>query len=551
MTHRHPPSRRRAAGPALALALALAAPAVAAQDGAAGTGGVLPPVLREPPRPAATPAPVVVRGWKIPVSSVMSLEELEALTAPLRGQPLDDARRKHVVDTVRARYEARGLGLVGVALRLEPGGTGTVALLIVEPRLARVDIASMEGPPVSDARILGMLAHQGLNEGALLDLDALDQVMFGLNDLPGTTVKARLAPTGDDGRFELSLERAWRPQFEGSVDLDNQGSVYNGRHRVGAFVRWSNPSGEGDNLDARLMVSQGGGLGLGRVGYERPLGVGGWRGSAGVSSVSYDLAGALAALEPRGRATVLDLALSRPLVRARERNLVLRLGLEHKRLQDRFDAVDVRTDKHADNLLATLSLEQRDGWRGGGFTGASAALVAGRLVIDTAADRASDEALGRRGTGGGFVKLTLQGSRLQALAPGWSLFGAGTLQWASRNLDSAEKLALGGAQAVRAYPAGEAAADAGLLLSAELRRAVGKHWSVFGLIDHGRARLQMRPLEGAENTRSLSGVGVGAFFSDPEWFTLRASLALRGGEVPASEPDAGRARLFFQLQKSF
>jgi hypothetical protein len=55
------------------------------------------------------------------------------------------------------------------------------------------------------------------------------------------------------------------------------------------LLRWNNPSGIGDNLDLRLLVSNGAGTTVGRLGYEAPIGASAWRGGLGYSRVGYEL----------------------------------------------------------------------------------------------------------------------------------------------------------------------------------------------------------------------------------------------------------------------
>ena len=89
------------------------------------------------------------------------------------------------------------------------------------------------------------------------------------------------------------------------------------------------------------------------------------------------------------------------------------------------------------------------------------------------------------------------------------LYAGLTGQWASKNLDGAEKLTLGGARAVRAYPTAEAPSDEGVIVSTELRYFVNPSWTVFGLYDWAKARLRKRHDEGADKTRFLDGAGIG------------------------------------------
>jgi hemolysin activation/secretion protein len=507
-----------------------------------------------------------LREWQLPELVGINRAELETIVLPWLGRNFGPVEQQAVRKAVLAALESRGLALGGVAVRQIPGRSGAWLLQVVEPRLRRVEFAPGVAVPLSDAHVLAVLAGQGVTGGALLDLRKLDQAMYRLNDLPGVSASATLAPSGDEGVYDLLLERSLRKRVEGSVEADNYGSRFNGRNRLGGLVRLNEPLDIGDNLDARLLVSQGTGLVTGRLSYELPLAWrssdggtswdSGWRASAGWSSLRYELGDSLADLQAHGQARVLDLGLSRPLQRSRQFNLIGRLGTSHKQLQDRFGsgASGLVVDKTSSDVSAALSFEARDEAWGGGYNGGMANLSAGRLRIQSPDAAATDLALGDRATQGRYVKLGVQASRLQALpalGAGWSVYAGMSAQWANRNLDSSEKFALGGAQAVRAYAPGEAAADAGVLTTFELRHPIGARWSVFGLFDWGHARLQVDPQPGADNARTLSARGLGVFFSDPELFTLRAVLAWRGNSPSLAEPASGSPRLNVQLTRGF
>lgn len=534
------------------LALGAAASPAWAQD----------PPAAAPASPASAAAePMVLREWHLPQLEGIDDATLQRLTLPYLRKPFGVAQAQQLRDALLAEMAARGLSLGGAALRVIDAPRGIVALQVVEPRLRRIELSAAADAPLADRHVLQLLAREGVRDGALLDLRRLDAAMFALNDLPGVRAQASLAPSGDEARYDLVIERGWRRQAEGSVDLDNHGSRFNGRWRIGGLLRWNEPLDRGDNLDLRLQLGQQRGLASARAAYELPLDQllpiepSAWRASLALSALSYELGDVFAPLEARGRAQVLDLGLSRPLQRGRASNVVLRLGASRKQLEDRFDAFGLRTDKATRDLNLALSFEARDGWGGGGYSGGALTLQAGSLAIRSPGARADDAALGRRAAQGGFGKLGLQLNRLQALPlPGstaWSVYGGLSGLWASKNLDPSEKFALGGAGAVRAYPPGEAAADRAAIATVELRHAIGAQWSLFALGDWGWARLQARPLAGADNQRRLRAAGLGLFFSDPAWFTLRGTLAWPGSEPRLTEPDDTGPRLNLQLQRGF
>jgi hemolysin activation/secretion protein len=242
-----------------------------------------------------------------------------------------------------------------------------------------------------------------------------------------------------------------------------------------------------------------------------------------------------------------------PFRRSLARTLIGRIGVEHKALTDQLDAFDVRSDKRIRNTVLGASWESRDGWLGGGFNGASAQFRWGHLGFGTDQQRQDDAALGAQGTGGSFSKAEWQFSRLQAVSREVALYANVSQQLASRNLDAAEKMSLGGPRAVRAYPTAEAASDEATLFNSELRWWLNPNWTVFALYDWARGRQTRDPAPGGDagNTVILRGAGFGLVANYPQWATLKATLAWRGDRKPVTDTRDAKTRLYLQAQRTF
>ena len=542
MTSRLP--RRVTAAPLLAAALAALFNGAFAQT----VGPARPPPAEPPP---AQEAPFILREIRLPRTLAVPEEEVFAIVAPYMRRSVGQAEMSAIAAKIRERYDARGLPLVNIGLTVPDLSSGALEVNIIEPRIARVQVDVGNPAPITEARARQVLDNLDLRPGEPLNLNRLDRAMFTLNDWPGVKARATLAPTGDDGQYNVLVGVEAGSKFDGSIDYDNHGSDNSGRHRLGGLLRWNNPLGVGDNLDLRALVSNAQRVTVGRLAYELPVGATAWRAGAGYSRVTYELGGTFALLGAVGSADIVDVSLSYPLIRAREHNLTSRLALESKRLEDRFDAVNVASNKRIDDLQAGLSFEARDAFFGGGYSGGSLGLQLGRLRIETPDVNANDAALGERATQGNFAKINAQFTRLQAITRTVSGFVGVAGQWASKNLDNAEKLTLGGAKGVRSYPGGEAPSDQGLLVNAELRWWLDPSWTAFGFFDWGYGGLQKRPLAGNDNKRILHGAGLGVQFSKPDFLSFKASLGWRGSEPVLSEPGDDRTRFLIQAQRPF
>jgi hemolysin activation/secretion protein len=176
------------------------------------------------------------------------------------------------------------------------------------------------------------------------------------------------------------------------------------------------------------------------------------------------------------------------------------------------------------------------------------------LRIETPAIKAIDDASVR--TSGSFQRWNAGYARLQGLTDRVSLYLSFLAQKAGKNLDSSEKMFLGGTGGVRAYPQGEAPGDSGYVASAELRyafnfAALPGTWQASGFIDGGEVKINEDPFIAGTNRRRLSGAGLGLEWSQPGDFSVRLSIAHRLGDARATSGPDDHTRGWLQAIKYF
>lgn len=140
----------------------------------------------------------------------------------------------------------------------------------------------------------------------------------------------------------------------------------------------------------------------------------------------------------------------------------------------------------------------------GGRTMFDASLYAGHL---DAAARMLDDLSAR--SSGDFVKAAYMLNRLQRLTDEDTLSMTLSGQWAGNNLSSSEKYSLGGVYGIRAYPQGEASGDMGGMLKLELAHHFSQQLRGSVFYDYGHIRINQDEFSEADNTRTLSGAGLG------------------------------------------
>jgi len=229
-----------------------------------------------------------------------------------------------------------------------------------------------------------------------------------------------------------------------------------------------------------------------------------------------------------------------PIVRSRMFNVYQTTTLETKFLYDTSIAGPI-ADKRINVASVGVSGDESDGWNGGGLSTFGATVSFGHLaLLDGASDVVADAMTAR--TAGSYRKLNLQALRQQRLSDSWVLFGSIGAQFASKNLDSSESFSFGGPDSVRAYPVGEAPADAGVLATLELRYNMAApanlgalQWQLF--VDHGDVTLHKDAwstylTSGAPNRYDLNDAGVGVSLYREDSLLVTAAVAHKIGTNP-------------------
>ena len=446
-------------------------------------------------------------------------------------------------------YHKNGYFVAQAYLPAQEIKNGVVSIAVIEGQYGEIIVRN-------STNLSNRLAYsqlEGINSGDVITSVPLENRLPLLSDIAGVKINSTLAPGAAAGTSDLIVDVTPGARVNGSIDADNGGNRYTGEHRIGATINVNNIAGQGDVVSLRAL-SSGEGLNYARAAYQMQLA----KATVGVaySWLYYELGEEFTSLDASGDAKIASVYGSYPLIRSRNNNLYADILYENKVFQDEIGAIALVTDKKIDALTAALRGDHRDQWAGGGLNSYSVAATVGDLNIQTPAARAVDALTAR--SDGNYHKLTFNASRLQRVTDSFSLYAGLRGQLASKNLDNSEKMQLGGMYAVRAYPEGEAYADQGYVLTLEARKNLPKysedtpgHLQLVGFIDTGHVNIDQTPWAAGDNTRTLSGAGVGINWLDYNNFVMKIAYAQKlGSEAATSAPDSS-GRFWVQLVKYF
>ncbi|WP_235561791.1 MULTISPECIES: ShlB/FhaC/HecB family hemolysin secretion/activation protein [unclassified Brevundimonas] len=476
-------------------------------------------------------------------------DELIAAAGFTPGSDLTLPELRNLAAGITRFYNSRGYVLAQAYLPAQDVLEGAVTIAVIEGRYGAINVRNQSG--VSDDVARRITA--GLNTGDPVAIAPLERRLLLLSDIPGVLVHSTLSPGAEVGAADLTVDLARAPRLSGSLEADNAGNRYTGAYRFGGSVNYANATGFGDLLSLRLLASTKG-LAYGRAAWQAPLG----DATVGVAytHMQYELGREFRALDAGGTADIFSVFASYPLIRSRTANLYALASLDAKYLTDEIGLVSQVSDKEIQAVTLGLRGDSRDAFGGGGWNAGSLSWTSGDLNIESPLERAADAMSAR--SQGGFNKLQYAVSRLQAVSGPLSVYGAVRGQIATDNLDSSEKMELGGAYAVRAYPEGEAYGDEGYVATIEARLELDRwtgalpgRFQLIGFVDAGEVDFAHDPWFAGPNHARRSGGGIGLNWFGPQNLIVRASYARRfNDQISTSGPDeTGRA--WFQIVKLF
>ena len=489
---------------------------------------------------------ITVKAIHVTGSSVYPANTLEAIVADLVGREVNMAELEAGIERITAFYRANFFVVARAYLPPQQIDGGVIVVKVLEGRLEELRINNQSR--VADSLINAYLSR--LKNDKALQSKPIDRSLLLLNDMPGVGVaRGSLQPGVSVGTSDLIVELTPSAPYSGKVELDNYGNRYTGENRLGAALAINSPYTLGDQISLRALISEQN-LTYGRLAYQLPVGSSGLRAGAAYSDTRYKLGKEFAALEARGTANSGSLFATYPIIRSQVGNLTGTLSVENKNLNDRMAAFNTATDKNIALVNLGLAGNIQDTLNAAAVSSFELSLVSGRLSMDATSldlDNASTK------SNGPFTRLAYNISRQQRLTNTYTLALAVSGQLAGKNLNSSEKFSLGGVSGVRAYPQGEGVGDQGLLVNLELLHAFKNNIQGLVFYDYGSVEINRNPFTVSENTRSLSGFGVGMNVSFAG-LQLKTHLAWRtAGGAPTSEPVLAdrNPRLWVQVGKQF
>lgn len=500
------------------------------------------------PLTAAGDVKFVVNDVRVTGQDLLPESEINNLIGYLKQQEVTLAGLEQAADRITQRLRALGYIVATAYVPAQEIRDGIVEIAVLMGRYDQIIIKN--GTDITNSIIQREMGS--VKTGAVIERKSLERAVWLLGDLANTEAKAVLKPGSKTGTSNLEVNLLPRGnRVTGQIAADNFNNFYTRSEEGSITLEIANIGSQGDRLSVRGLSSGVGGLSNGSISWQTPTGEG-QKVSVGYSKLNYSLGDIFAANGSHGTANVASIEWKTTFKRSPWNNFYGTIRFEDKEL---YDFITVGAEKHKKNRLLTVGING-DATDSRGISSYSLTYSTGKLNIITPDARATDDKTAR--ANGTYGKYNISVSRYQQLRDKLTLQVSISGQMATKNLDSSEKMSLGGAYGVRAYPQGEASGDEGYLASAELRwttpwsKAGNSTWQMGLFVDAGSVNEFKNPYQaGADNTRSLYGAGIGLhWYRGSEWAAhLNYAWKIHGQE-DKSAPDRN-GRLWLQCVRYF
>ena len=499
--------------------------------------------LVQPPKPEQTPAEkkgqqIAVSGFAFEGNTLLTASELEGIVKPWIGRPVYISELQDATIAIQEFYSKQGR-IAQAVLPPQEINSGVVLIQILEGKMGSVIVEPTDSSVSKVPRFSLDRANKYITYGTqgeiFINTQAIERGMLLLNETPGVIATGAFESGSGVGLSNFRIRLSDAPWFSGQAALSNYGSGSTGNEQAVANLSLNNISGVGDQVNLNAIKSQGSGYVQGSYGI--PIGYDGWRVGLQSSYLEYKTLSGWSSSQTEGSAATFQANTSYSLLRSQSANSTVKLSVENRSYNNVQIAPSVSTLSDYQITASNLSISG-DWFRNlSDYLNYSASYTFGNLRIQDPTQLTQDQS--GVNTAGSYSKWSFSLSYVQDLAfvknTTWTNSINGQL--ASKNLNSAEQIYLGGAYGVRAYPSSQGGGSQGAIFSTDLMHRLNDSWQVGVFGDLGFVQQYVNLYSGwqgltnANNSYQLAAAGISVkYFLKPLFVT--ASIATRIGNNP-------------------
>ncbi len=518
------------------------------------------PEIEHPEKPVYKPAApknkeitLEIEKFKFSGNQYVSNEQLSFLLEGFRNRSLNMQDLNEVTRTLTQYYRKQGFLLAQAYLPVQDIRDKILEVAILEGNLGELKLRSSD--KLNEAFLKKMAGHEFKSGDPVKESNLVRNVTV-LNSLPGLRTSAQLNPGQLVGTSDAEIEFKPLPRWSSYVAFNTYGNRFTGREVAIAGLYLNNLRGIGDQMNIAVRSSINEGQRSLQLGYITPVHESGSLLNLNYNYVDYELGGQFKALGATGRSQYFNASIDQPLFRNSHSGAIARVGAAYKNMNDEVAAFALNNRRNIAAIELGLFGDWRDGL-GNASNQAGINIRSGNVKFKDSFAEILDAS--GANTEGQFIKYSLFANRVQRFNNGLNLSVRAEYQGADQNLDSSEKISIGGINRWRAFGELPTSADRGFLTGIELRKTMPysggmagfllEGLSPYGFVDYGTGSINQNALSANNHVESLHyGLGLDTYLRN-KWL-LGLAVSHQKRELDGLSPQS-ETRAWGQLQAEF
>lgn len=410
--------------------------------------------------------------------TVYSKEELYSLYADFIDQTVLLGDLQNIAQAITNKYQEDGYILSSAIIPPQRITDGVATVQVFEGYVSEITIEGNGARLAPGLHIYG----EKIKASRPLRIDVLERYLLLANDLSGVKVRTVLSPAAEIGSSHLTMLVDSR-MMNGYASADNFGTRYIGPKQGGASATFNQLFNSRSDTSARITITDDGQeLEYTAITHNQYIGSTGAKLSVTASNTrsqpDFSSSSSLRTLKIEGNSTAVNVALSYPIIRSRQKNFYATLKFDYLN-SETLSSGNVLFNDRIRSLRFNLAYDFNDSWQGHNTMDIELSKGIGILNPTPRHNPNASRGAGTDGVGRpDYAKLTGHISREQWFTPKVSflLSAKGQRTLFNNALLSSEEFGVGGNQYGRGYDSSEITGDSGLAGKAELRYSTFPEW---------------------------------------------------------------------------
>lgn len=405
---------------------------------------------------------IYVKEFRFQGNHALSEKKLKRIVRPYAGKEHTLGELRGIARGIQNYYRSKGYFLTRAFIPPQDIHDGLLLIQISEGQLGKLIIQNNKRYKEKTLRRY----FPGLREGQAVKYQRLLRPMMLLNEYPGVDVSASLQKGEAPGTTDVVLNVEEKFPVRAYMNVNNGGSDYVSKTRVGSTVEIDDLLVKGDRSAFGIVGgSPVDNLRFISASYSVPVLYYGTRAEFAYTYSDFQSARELRELGVEGKSQVFHAGLRQALLRTRTTNADAGVSFDYKQIENFL--LDVRTsDDELRVLNFEFNIDHVDRFRGRTYFDNTLSVAIPAIMGGL---RDDDPNASRLGAGGEFILYKTETRRVQQLPFNSYLLAKFRTQLASDVLPSSEQMVIGGVDTVRGYSQGEHLGDEGYIINLELR----------------------------------------------------------------------------------